>query len=103
VLEIISCDAEQAGRGIGRELVAAVVAQARRDGVTRLRCTSTNDNLPALGFWPALGFELVELRAGAVAQARRLKPSIPMRGYRGLPIRDELDLALELDAGRVAT
>jgi hypothetical protein len=65
---------------------------ARHLGARELRCTTTNDNLPALGFWQALGFELVPLRPGTVAVARQLKPSIPQRRYRNLPIRDELDL-----------
>jgi hypothetical protein len=52
--------------------------------------------LPALGFWQAIGFALIALRPGAVGSARELKPSIPSHGHRGLPIRDELDLELEL-------
>lgn len=95
-LEIVSCDAEPAGQGAGRALVSAAIQVARTSGASRLRCTTTNDNLPALGFWQALGFRLVALRPNAVAEARRLKPSIPGEGYRGLPIRDELDLALDL-------
>ena len=59
-------------------------------------CTTTNDKLAALGFWQALGFVLVELRPGAVETAQRLKPSIPLHGYLGLPIRDEIDLGRTL-------
>jgi hypothetical protein len=43
------------------------------------------------------GRALVALRPGAVAAARRVKPSIPLVGDRGVPVRDELDLALALD------
>jgi hypothetical protein len=32
------------------------------------------------------------LRAGAVAEARKLKPQIPEFGHDGIPIRDELEL-----------
>jgi hypothetical protein len=42
------------------------------------------------------GFCLHELRAGAVDEARRLKPSIPLTGHDAIPIRDELDLVLNL-------
>jgi ribosomal protein S18 acetylase RimI-like enzyme len=91
-LEIVSVDADPPGRGTGRVLVDAAVASARDRRLHRVWLTTTNDNLPALGFWQAVGFRLVELRPGAVGRARRLKPSIPASGHRGLPIRDELDL-----------
>lgn len=91
-LEIVSCDADPPGRGTGRALVEAAVDLARRSSFRRVWCTTTNDNLPAIGFWQALGFALIALRPNAVAAARALKPSIPVSGYRGLPIRDELDL-----------
>jgi hypothetical protein len=53
---------------------------------------TTNDNLPALRLYQRTGFRLVELRPGAVDQARSRKPSIPKTGHEGIPIRDELDL-----------
>jgi GNAT superfamily N-acetyltransferase len=91
-LEIVSCDAHPSGRGSGRALVDAVVDLARSLSLRQVWCTTTNDNLPAIGFWQALAFSLVAVRPGAVEAARKLKPSIPRHGYRGLPIRDELDL-----------
>jgi GNAT superfamily N-acetyltransferase len=94
VLEIVTCDADPPGQGVGRQLVAAVVAEARALGAASVRCTTTNDNLPALGFWQAVGFHLVALRPDAVRLARRLKPQIPATGWRGLPVRDEIDLEL---------
>jgi GNAT superfamily N-acetyltransferase len=97
-LEIVSCDADPPGRGVGRALVTAVIALARTQSIARVRCTTTNDNLPALGFWQAVGFRLTVLRPNAVGSARRLKPSIPHRGYGGLPIGDELDLEFRLGA-----
>jgi ribosomal protein S18 acetylase RimI-like enzyme len=95
--EVVSVDADPPGRGTGRALVAQFLEEARRRGVGVVRATTTNDNLTALGFWQALGFRLVALRPGAVAAARRVKPSIPLVGDRGVPVRDELDLALTLD------
>jgi hypothetical protein len=57
---------------------------------------TTNENLPALRLYQRTGFRLVELRPGAVDQARSRKPSIPKTGHEGIPIRDELDLVLDL-------
>jgi len=45
------------------------------------------------------GFRLVDLRPGAGDEARSRKPSIPATGNYGIPIRDELDLMLDLDRG----
>jgi GNAT superfamily N-acetyltransferase len=97
-LEIVSCDAEPLRQGIGRRLVQAAVAEAKQVGVRSVWCTTTNDNLAALGFWQALGFRLKTLRCNAVEEARQLKPTIPLVAENGLPIRDELDLELPLDA-----
>jgi uncharacterized protein YhfF/GNAT superfamily N-acetyltransferase len=96
-LEIVSCDADPAGRGVGRALVDAALGVARRRSLRRVWATTTNDNLAALGFWQAVGFHLCALRPGVVADARRLKPTIPERGKRGLPIRDEIDVEMILD------
>ena len=41
---------------------------------------------------------LVAVHPGAVDDARRLKPSIPLIGEHGIPIRDELQFELELGA-----
>lgn len=95
-LEIVLCHAQPPRHGVGRALVNAAVGLARQQSLRRVWCTTTNDNLAALGFWQAVGFALVALRPGAVTLARQLKPTIPLCGYHGLPIRDELDLELQL-------
>lgn len=93
-LEIVTVDADRPRQGVGTALVAAVVAEAGHRGAARVWLTTTNDNLDALGFYQAIGFRLCALRPGAVAQARRVKASIPLEAVNGLPIRDELDLEL---------
>ena len=58
---------------------------------------TTNDNLRALRAYQRYGMRLVALRPGAVDEARRrLKSEIPVTGLDGVPIRDELELELEL-------
>ena len=98
--ELVTIDALQAGAGVGRRLLEAVVAAARAAGVGRLLVMTTNDNVTALRFYQHAGFRLVELRAGAVDEARSLKPSIPVMGSDGIPIHDELDLVLDLGASQ---
>jgi ribosomal protein S18 acetylase RimI-like enzyme len=83
--------------GVGTMLVRALRDHATAVGAGEIRVTTTNDNLAGLAFYQRLGFRLVELRAGAVDEARRtIKPSIPETDSDGLPLRDELELSLEV-------
>jgi ribosomal protein S18 acetylase RimI-like enzyme len=84
-----------AGGGVGTALVGALVADVR-GSAARVRVTTTNDNTRALRFYQRAGFRLTALRPGAVAAARRLKPEIPETGDDGIPIRDEIELEMEI-------
>ena len=90
--ELISLDAVVAGQGLGTSLVEAVAAEIKAAGHSVLRVSTTNDNLDALRFYQRRGFYLIAVRPGAVASGRRLKPSIPLTGAFGIPIRDEIEL-----------
>lgn len=91
--EVVTVD----GPGVGAHLMDAAVEAARAAGCTRLWLVTTNDNLRALRFYQRYGLKLTALRPGAVDEARRrLKPTIPPTGEDGLPIRDELELAIDL-------
>jgi ribosomal protein S18 acetylase RimI-like enzyme len=94
--ELVTLDSLREGRGIGSALVGAVIEQARLSACRRVWLVTTNDNLGALRFYQRRGFWLAALRPGAVDQARRLKPSIPLTGEHQIPIRDELELELHL-------
>ena len=95
--EIVTIDALREGAGIGTALLAAVVGAARAGGCERVRLLTTNNNVRALAFYQKRGFRLVALRANAIEEERKLKPSIPEVDASGLPIRDELDLELSLE------
>ena len=84
-----------AGGGIGAALVEALTGELGA-AVARLRVTTTNDNTRALRFYQRAGFRLTALRPGAVDEARKIKPGIPVTGNDGIPIRDELELVMEL-------
>ena len=57
---------------------------------------TTNDNLNAIGFYQKRGFELVAVHRGAVNESRKIKPSIPLIGNHGIPLRDEIELEMSL-------
>ncbi len=96
IAELVAINAFRRYQGIGSALLRSIVA--RLEGFEMLRLTTTNDNLDALRFYQRRGFRLQALRAGAVEAARAHKPTISAVGEHGIPIRDELDLTLQLRA-----
>jgi GNAT superfamily N-acetyltransferase len=94
--EVVTIDARPPHAGTGSRLLEALVAEARRTGRPRLWLVTTNDNLEALRFYQRRGFRLAELRSGALAESRRLKPEIPLVGRFGIELRDELVLERNL-------
>jgi GNAT superfamily N-acetyltransferase len=95
VAELVAINAFVPWRGIGTALLTTIAARLWPEFET-LRLTTTNDNVDALRFYQRRGFRLTALRAGAVDHARLAKPSIPTIGEHGIPLRDEIDLLLEL-------
>ena len=95
--ELVTLDAVPTGSGIGTALVEALVGTLAELGCKRLWLTTTNDKLSALRFYLRHEFRLIQVRLGAVDDARRLKPRIATIGEFGIPIRDELDLCRMLD------
>jgi GNAT superfamily N-acetyltransferase len=94
--ELVTLDSVRRGEGVGSALVAAVAREGRKHGCSRLWCVTTNDNLPALEFYQKRGFRITAVDPGAVDRARILKPSIPLWGIESIPIRDEIELELQL-------
>jgi N-acetylglutamate synthase-like GNAT family acetyltransferase len=94
--ELMSLDSLIEGQGIGAQLLQAVIETARQAGLRRLYLSTTNDNMNALRFYQKRGFRFCALRPGAVMATRQLKPSIPLVGFEGIPIRDELELEMDL-------
>ncbi len=98
--ELVTIRSLREGRGVGRALLDAVRDTAIEAGCTRLWLITTNDNLRALELYQRWGMEIVAFHRHAVTEARRhLKPSIPERGARGIPIAHELELELRLQPG----
>jgi isopentenyldiphosphate isomerase/N-acetylglutamate synthase-like GNAT family acetyltransferase len=94
--EIVTIDSTVEGAGIGSALIEAVKKKAKAKGCKRLRLTTTNDNLGALRFYQKRDFRLIALYPNALEASRKLKPQISMKAANAIPIRDELELELEL-------
>ena len=75
--------------GVGGYLVAEAELMARRLGIPRIIVSMTNDNLPALYFYQRRGYHVAEwVPNGAAHHAR----TSGLRGFGGIPIRDEVRL-----------
>lgn len=95
-IEIVTLDALQQRKGVGRLLLHAISRYAAQRGVHRLWVITTNDNLPAVAFYTACGFRLVAVHLDAVTKARGLKPEIPLTNAGGITIRDELEFEMNV-------
>ncbi|MCA0456381.1 MAG: GNAT family N-acetyltransferase [Chloroflexi bacterium] len=96
--EIVSLDSLMVRIGVGGALIEAVVQKAAYHNCKRLWLITSNDNLTALGFYQRRGFRLVAVYQGAIDASRKIKPSIPFIGMDNIPIHDEIELELWLQA-----
>ena len=96
--EVTSLDSLREGQGIGTQLIDKAVEEARAKNCKRLFLITTNDNLHALGFYQKRDFEIVTVYRGAMNESRKRKPSIPLVGMDGIPLRDEIELEMMLRA-----
>ncbi len=98
-LEILTLHAMHPGQGAGSALIAAARTVAGAIGAGRMWLVTTNDNLDALRFYQRRGLRLARVDAGAVDRSRATrKPAIPTVGLYGIPMRDELELELAVEA-----
>lgn len=95
--EVTSLDSLREGQGIGTMLIDKAIEESRARNCKRLFLITTNDNLPALGFYQKRGFEIVTVYRGAVNESRKRKPSIPLVGMNGIPLRDEIELETKMN------
>lgn len=68
----------------------------RLDQTDHAWLVTTDNNLGAIAFYHAIGWRRVAVHAGAVAEARKLKPEIPEQDEHGRPIRDAIEFELQL-------
>jgi ribosomal protein S18 acetylase RimI-like enzyme len=90
-IEVVTIEAQLAGRGIGRALMDAVYDHAARREAPRLWLITTNDNVRAFAFYQRWGMDLSRVIRDGVAASRTVKPSIPTVGSTGITRRHELE------------
>ena len=94
--EIMVLESLQKNTGIGTACIAHVKGIAKERGIKTIAVTTTNDNIHAIRFYQKRGFVLHELRPNILELSRKLKPSIPLMGEDGIPLRDELEFRMTL-------
>ncbi len=101
-MEVLTLNSTMEGAGIGSSLMLNAIETARKEGCRKIWLATTNDRLRVIDFYQRLGFRMSAVNLGAVDEARKIKPQIPLVGERGVPIHDEviMELAIEpyLDA-----
>jgi ribosomal protein S18 acetylase RimI-like enzyme len=96
-VEVVTIQAQVAGRGIGRALMGAAYEHASRRKASRLWLITTNDNVRAFAFYQRWGMDLRRVIHDGVAASRRVKPSIPAVGSTGIACRHELEFERFVD------
>jgi len=88
--EILTLASLHERQGIGTALINQLNSIATAQHCQKIKVTTTNDNLSALGFYQRRGFHLAALFPGQVNISRKYKPEIPEIADNGIPIRDEI-------------
>ncbi len=96
ICEVIVLQVFNKFTGIGTLLLDALKTQAKAAGCKQLYLMTTNDNVDALRFYQKRGFVISHIHIDSAKKSRALKPSIPLTGDYGIPIRDEIDLTLDI-------
>lgn len=95
--EIVVFEAFDKFKGTGTELLHRLTLIAKKHRCQRIYLMTHNDNLDALRFYQRRGFVICGIRLNSMDAARKIKPSIPIIGDYGIPMRDEIDLELAIE------
>ena len=82
--------------GIASALIEQTKQAAKENGVSKIIVQTGNGNTHAFRFYQRRGFTIRNVRLGAVEASRKLKPSIPLVGENGIPLRDEIEFEMDI-------
>ncbi|SIT03990.1 GNAT family N-acetyltransferase [Alicyclobacillus vulcanalis] len=90
--ELLSLNSLTEGMGVGTRLLQAVEHAAEQAGARYVTLITSNDNLKAMRFYLRRGYRFHAVHVGAIDEARKQKPSIPLVGLECIPLHDEIEL-----------
>lgn len=94
--EVVTLSSRQTHAGIGSALLRAAEGFARTHGCRRIYLTTTNDNTHAIRFYQRREWRFSALHQGIVDRVRALVPDLPLLGFDGIQVHDELEFELWL-------
>lgn len=97
-LGVLTLHTTTPGAGAGTLLLETAIEVARASDSPRVWLVTTNDNVPAIGWYLRRGMTVAQVHEGAVDADRAvLKPGIPETNPdNGIPIRDLVELEVDL-------
>ena len=96
VCEIMVLESVAQNIGIATALIEKEKQTTKANGMNKIIVQTSNDNTHAFRFYQRRGFTINEIRLGAMNEARKLKPSIPLIGEDNIPLRDEIEFMIEV-------
>ncbi|MCA9925473.1 MAG: GNAT family N-acetyltransferase [Anaerolineales bacterium] len=100
-LEVVTLHSAIEEQGLGSALLQAAREAAIKHHCRRLWLITTNDNTHAIRFYQKRGMVITAIHTNALTHSRTLKPEIPLLGNDGIPIRDEIEFEIQLEAQHV--
>ena len=94
--EVVVLIASPPRQGLGSCLLQHLYEWAEHQAIDRLWLITTNDNQDAITFFRRSGWKLKAIHEGAVHEARKLKPEIPLVSDQGIAIADEWEFEYQL-------
>ena len=94
VCEITSLDSLIEGKGIGTTLINKLLSIAKETNCNKVIVVTTNDNIHAIRFYQKRGFDMARLYHNALDISRKIKPSIPLTGDEGIPLKHEIEFEI---------
>ena len=92
-LKSVAVAPEQQGRGVGRRMLALVLAELRAAGVRRVIVGTSSSGIGALAFYQKAGFRLWKIERDFFTAERGYPPGIEENG---IPLRDMVWMDREL-------
>ena len=94
--EITVLESIHENQGVGSELINEILQEAKTTDCRRVWLITTNDNMHAIRYYQRFGFSLRAVHIDSMAEARKLKPQIPLTGNDGIPIAHEFEFEILL-------
>lgn len=96
--EILTLEALEKFHGIGSKLLSHLELMMLKEGITKIKLITSNDNLDAMRFYQRKGFSFKSIYKDAIREARILKPEIPYLGNNDIEIKDEIEFEKEISS-----